>query len=171
MSCVLQSLRWYACCLQQNRCHPEGEHLHPCRLDFVKLGSPPGRKLFCLVVFPENATCCVTRTTNREEYCRYCLVSFLIAWVCRIAANDGLGIVTVRPPATSYRQLVKHQIHAACQSHLSAIVSSIAILRFLVVNLCFNTHRSRFCYGCQQKTTMTCHRFFHLNVGCRPRLP
>ena len=24
--------------------------------------------------------------------------SFLIAWVCRIAANDGLGIVTVSPP-------------------------------------------------------------------------
>ena len=54
--------------------------------------------------------------------------------VCSIAANHGLGIVTVSPPANSCRQLVKQQFHPACQSHLSAIVSSIAILRFLISN-------------------------------------
>ena len=88
----------------------------------------------CFVGFPDSATCCVTRSTNREEYCRCCLVSFFIAWVCSIAANDGLGIVTVSPPANSCRQLVKQQFHPACQSHLSAIVSSFAILRFLISN-------------------------------------
>ena len=130
VSCVLQSLQWYACCLQQNRCLSR-----PCSLHCVKIGLPRVRKLLFCVVVPDTATRGVlNRCTYRKVSCRCYLTSFLLAWVCRIAANDGLGIVTVSPPANSCRQLVKHQFHPACRSHLSAIVSSIAVLSFLIYN-------------------------------------
>ena len=76
VSCVLQSLQWYPCCLQQKRCLSR-----PCSLHCVKIALPRVRKLSFGVVDPDTATRGVlNRCTYRKVSCRCYLASFLLAW-------------------------------------------------------------------------------------------